>query len=414
VKLLHRLIIPAQDADDKPVERYIELYQGDLTAMPADMAVDVLVVSAFPDYYATTNPRALVSALARMGVKVGRMAKDKEADLRSTYHCWLSKPIDTALNAPFRRLLVFEPPTRSNPAELVGDIFQALIPFIEGEPFVRSLAMPLIAGGNQMATPEQIIAPLLEAASHWLGLGLPLDVIRLVEIEAAKAQHMAALFQAFQASRNTAADAQANLAPPPPAASAPAPALPPQAPGRALPPAPVPARKVDESAERYVDDLDQLMAEPEEALEEEAASPPAEAAPAYAYDFFISYSRKNSDSAQFLYDELMRLRPQTRIFLDKKELEAGVAWQIELYEALDNCRQIIALLSPDYLLSKVCKEEYHIALMRHRQNDGGVLVPIYLHEAKLPTYMRLYQFHDCREADRACLTRVCEQLSAAL
>jgi len=409
VKLLHRLTIPAQGADDKLVERHIELYQGDLTAMPPEMAVDVLIVSTFPNHYATTNPRALVSALARMGVQVGQMAKDKEADLRSTYHCWLSRPIDPALNAPFRRLLVFEPPKRSNPAELVGDIFQALIPFIEGEPFVRSLALPLIAGGNQQATPEGMIPPLLEAASHWMRLGLPLDVIRLVEIDEGKVARMGELFADFMASPQAGSLPIAQFIAPSP-------------PETALP-RPTSARKVVEAEDRYADDLDQRMAEPEEALElegleleggEAATRLPAEPAPSYAYDFFISYSRKNSDSAQFLYDELMRLRPQTRIFLDKKELEAGVAWQIELYEALDNCRQIIALLSPDYLLSKVCKEEYHIALMRHRQNDGGVLVPIYLHEAKLPTYMRLYQFHDCREADRACLTRVCEQLSAGL
>ncbi|MCS6835511.1 MAG: toll/interleukin-1 receptor domain-containing protein [Anaerolineae bacterium] len=406
MKLLQHILIPARDDDDSVRERRIELYHGNLTTMPPEMAVDVLVVSAFPNNYDTRNPRSLVSALAQMGVSVAQLAQDKEADLRGTYHCWLSRSINPSLSAPFRRLLVFEPPTRSNPAELVGDIFQALIPFVEGEPFVRSLALPLVAGGSQQATPEQMIPPLLDAAVHWLSLGLSLEVIRLVEIDEGKAQRMAELFTAFMAKPPNSSLPIAQFIAPSPASVF---VTPPPAPVVALP---SPARPISEAEERYTNNLDLTVVEPEEALNEEATL--TAAAPTYSYDFFISYSRRNSESALFVYHELLRLRPQTRIFFDKKELEAGVAWQIELYEALDDCRQVIALLSPDYLLSKVCKEEYHIALMRHRQNDGGVLVPIYLHEARLPTYMRLYQFHDCREADRACLTRVCEQLIAAL
>lgn len=401
MKLLQQLLISAHDSDAAVDERRIELYRGDLTAMPPALAVDVLVVSALPNHYDTNNPRSLVSALARMGVSVAHLAQDKEADLRSTYHCWLSRPIDPALDAPFRRLLVFEPPTRSNPAELVGDIFQALIPFVEGEPFMRSLALPLIASGDQRATPEQIMPPLLDAAAHWLSLGLSLEVIRLVEIDEGKAQRMAEIFVSFMGQLQTSGLLTAQLVTPT-ASVAPS----------------APSKHADQAEPAYLDELDLAMIEPEEALEleegEAESHPPVAPALAYTYDFFISYSRRNSEAALFIYNELMRLRPQTRIFLDKKELEAGVAWQIELYEALDDCRQVIALLSPDYLLSKVCKEEYHIALMRHRQNNGGVLVPIYLHEAKLPTYMRLYQFHDCREANRDCLTRVCEQLIAAL
>jgi hypothetical protein len=40
----------------------------------------------------------------------------------------------------------------------------------------------------------------------------------------------------------------------------------------------------------------------------------------------------------------------------------------------------------------VCKEEFNIALFRHRESEGGVLLPIYLYTAELPTYMKLIQY----------------------
>ncbi len=43
----------------------------------------------------------------------------------------------------------------------------------------------------------------------------------------------------------------------------------------------------------------------------------------------------------------------------------GSSWQMQLYAALDNASTIIALLSPDYVTSQVCQEEYNLALMKH-------------------------------------------------
>src|SRR5206468_3398800 len=68
----------------------IELYEGDVTKIPAEQAVDLLVVSAFPnDYYPT--PRSVIGSLAEMGVSVAELAEDKEVDLRQFSSCWLSK-----------------------------------------------------------------------------------------------------------------------------------------------------------------------------------------------------------------------------------------------------------------------------------------------------------------------------------
>lgn len=86
-------------------ERKIEIYQGDLTALTPDEAVDILVVSAFPNDY-TPTPDSLIGALFEKGISVEQLANNKAQDLRETSSCWISQEI---INPPpgieFKRIL---------------------------------------------------------------------------------------------------------------------------------------------------------------------------------------------------------------------------------------------------------------------------------------------------------------------
>jgi hypothetical protein len=130
----------------------------------------------------------------------------------------------------------------------------------------------------------------------------------------------------------------------------------------------------------------------------------------FRFDYFISYAHENAPEVMTIYEEMKVLKPNLRVFMDRKNLNTGAAWQQELYEALDDCRKIIAVYSPDYLMSKVCKEEYNIGLLRHRESEKGVLVPFYLYSTKLPSYMQLIQFVDCREGDLNKIKYACKLL----
>ncbi|MBK8554300.1 MAG: toll/interleukin-1 receptor domain-containing protein [Lewinellaceae bacterium] len=116
----------------------------------------------------------------------------------------------------------------------------------------------------------------------------------------------------------------------------------------------------------------------------------------YAYDMFVSYSHENTDAVMRVMDRVQALRPELEVFLDRQDLNAGSVWQQELYDALDDCGKVLAFYSPDYLNSKVCKEEFNIAIFRHRDSEEGILIPVYIMEASLPTYMKLIQFIDAR------------------
>lgn len=321
--------------------RRVELFHGDLSKIPHDEAVDVLVVSAYPDDYAPT-PGSLIGALHREGISVRDLAQRKSVDLRHAFACWLSEDLGGAAErVGFRRILCFEPRFRGAPESVVGEIFQSLMPVVHGSPPIRTLAMPLVASGDQGVPVETMLTPLLEAAARWLALGLPIERLKIVERSEAKARDLAARFAAF---------------------------------ARDLPATPRPTRR------------------------------------SFSYDVFISYSHLNADAADYLVAQLRQLKPDIRIFLDRHGVDLGHSWQHMILESIDTCDKVVAVYSPAYLQSRMCKEEFGIALHRHRESDEGVLLPIYLSETELPTYMKVLQYRDCRESDYVKLDLACRDI----
>lgn len=175
-------------------DKRVELYQGDLTALAPEEAVDLLVVSAFPNDY-TPTPTSLIGALFQKGLSVASLANTKAEDLRENFSCWLSqeiKPYTKGLY--FRRILCFEPLVRGNPPEVVGDIFRALAPILGAYTEIKSIAMPIVATGDQGYAVTLILDPLLEAAVHWIEHGMPVEDIKIVTYSDYQAKEAHVLF----------------------------------------------------------------------------------------------------------------------------------------------------------------------------------------------------------------------------
>jgi hypothetical protein len=130
------------------------------------------------------------------------------------------------------------------------------------------------------------------------------------------------------------------------------------------------------------------------------------------WDAFISYAHADSDAALFLAEKLEC--QGYNIFVDQLELKQGVAWQQEIFTALDDARINVAIYSPDYVRSKVCLEEFNIAWARNRDCSEGPIFPIYWRDGSLPTYMRSLNYFDCRERDNAKLDKACARLTDRL
>ncbi|MBW6466718.1 MAG: toll/interleukin-1 receptor domain-containing protein [Brevefilum sp.] len=112
-----------------------------------------------------------------------------------------------------------------------------------------------------------------------------------------------------------------------------------------------------------------------------------------AHDVFVSYSHNDKAITDAVVDGVEN--NHIRCWVAPRDISPGSS----LGEAIDDCRKVAAFYSPTYLDSKVCIEEFNIALCRHRESDEPILKPIYLYSANLPTYMRLVQFFDCRESN---------------
>jgi hypothetical protein len=229
----------------------------------------------------------------------------------------------------------------------VGDIFRALTPILAEKPEIRTIALPVVAAGDQAYPVADMLAPLLDAALHWLENGLPLDRVKIVAYSDAQAR------DAFEVFSRQKAD--------------------------------------------YV-----------------SAVQAAEKTQGADYDVFMSYSRANAHESEAMERALRESRPDIKIFVDRKEIDIGSAWQPEIFESLDRCRKVVAMLSPDYLVSKVCKEEFNIAWIRARETDDEVIFPVYLFTAALPTYMKYRNYFDCREGDKSKIVEATMSLLAAL
>lgn len=325
-------------------ERSVALYVGDLASIPEREAVDLLIVSAFPDDYIPTST-SLIGALHRQGVSVAALATAKDVDLRQFSSCWLSREIRQP-TAHFRRLMCFEPLVRGAAPEVVGDVFRSLMPFCAGTPPISQIAMPILAAGDQGEAPAVMLSALVDASLHWLMIGVPITRIKIVMRSGSAVGELTEVFSRAKTRFHTASTTLA--------------------------------------------------------------------AKTHRFDAFLSYSRKDQDAADQIANALKYTRPTLRLFVDRLELQTGAAWQQHIFEALDECRKVIPLLSPSYIESKVCKEEFNIALFRHRDSSDGILVPIFLRSAALPTYMRLVQYLDVREADFDKLSAVTRSLLQCL
>jgi hypothetical protein len=328
--------------------RSIEIYHGDLTELDDSLQVDALIVSAFPGDYRPVKG-TLIGALDRKGVSVADLAKDKAVDLRANYSCWLSKEVRSSdPGIRFRRILCFEPRRRGRPPELVADIFRSLAPYVFAPPEIRSIALPLVACGDQRTPVEDMLDPLLDAATHWLSAGLPIDRVCIVESSEQSARKLLAAFQSMKAKY---------------------------------------ARSGSESGV-----VGHRM----------------------SYDVFLSYSRKNSDAADFLVADLKDRRSGIRVFLDRSEIPPGASWNRRMFEAIDQAHRFVPLYSPDYLASNPCLDELDTAHTRRLTYDNEFIFPILLYEAPLPSYMLARQAVNCSPGDRKRLHEAVDALLVSI
>jgi hypothetical protein len=346
----------------------IELYEGDLSRLPPEHAVDILVVSAFPNDY-NALPGSLIHALEQVGVSVARLAESKEDDMREGISCWLSRPIPTTA---FRRVLCIESGWRGGPLDITDDLFRALAPMALSEHRTDSVAMPVIGTGYQRSDPSRMLGAILQSAAGWFRRGMAIRVLKIVVLK-----RLAEMAKAELARQQAMAES---------------PAL----------------RQA--YAQQFLKTGGESLSTVRGGTLAGGRAPVEEPG---GYDIFLSYSHKDTPAAEKIVGILRQHAPHLRIFYDRKALAPGDSWLLEIAEALDNSKRVAALYTPDYWSSRNCKLEFTAALTRQTDSDRQILFPIYFREARILTMFKNIQFADCREADLTKLEQVSRDLCAA-
>lgn len=102
--------------------------------------------------------------------------------------------------------------------------------------------------------------------------------------------------------------------------------------------------------------------------------------------------------------KFLRTERKIKVFHDFQELNDDDSWQEEIFNIMGKCARVIALLSPGYLETESCIEQYNMALCINRRSQETVLAPFYITSMDyMPTYMSLIQYEDCRYVTTYCL-----------
>jgi hypothetical protein len=132
------------------------------------------------------------------------------------------------------------------------------------------------------------------------------------------------------------------------------------------------------------------------------------------WDVFLSYSHSDSSAVEHIHRTLISARSHIRVFRDKKELKPGSSWLMQIADAIDASRCVLALYTPGYWDSVPCKDELTAAYVRQTKERRQILFPIFYQNTKIPSFFEGLQYADCREADLSKLTSTCQGICAEL
>ncbi|MEM6465593.1 MAG: toll/interleukin-1 receptor domain-containing protein [Pseudomonadota bacterium] len=316
--------------------------------------MDLLVVSAFPGDY-TPTPNSLIGALARRGISVASLAQIKARDLREEFAFWITPDLSADYpTAGFQRLACFESNRMESPPEQVDDLIKGLFGILDPA-HPATLAMPVLASGDQGWSKARMFMEIVVQARTWMSAGLPIADLRIVLRTAEEANAFYTNIHAqFYAS---------------------------------------PMMRV----RQFEDHFDQAHAD--KASNWMPLSKPSK-------KVFLSYASADAEAAKLAETTLLARRDVATVFNYKSgSIPFGSAWIQELKRGILEADRVVALISPDYLTSRYCKNELMMTETLQWESRDNFLLPIYWRawEGDLDLWLKGLQAANCLEAQTATL-----------
>jgi hypothetical protein len=119
---------------------------------------------------------------------------------------------------------------------------------------------------------------------------------------------------------------------------------------------------------------------------------------------FISYSRKDSEFALKLANDLRRL--QFHVWIDQLDIPVSVPWDDEIEKALDAATHFLLILSTSSVSSPNVKDELALAL-----DENKIIIPVLLEDCRIPLRIRRTQYIDFKGSYEPALTKLAGVLS---
>ncbi|XP_072037364.1 uncharacterized protein [Amphiura filiformis] len=339
-------------------ECQIDLCLGDITKLKRKDKVDVIVVSAFTNDYVPTRTSVIGALKYNLGLDVGELSRNKAEDLRKLYSCWWSHRLPDQM--PYGRLLCFETNFRSQrrPQEMVANVFRCLVPILNNED--GTVITPLLNTGDQGYGQIGMLQGMVVAAVNWMKAGLPLRLLKIV---------------LYAKSIDG------------------------------------PVHQSSFANSRY-GDVCGKFAELKEKYDSQYLVP--KAVP-IEFDIYLSYSEDDQGVVATIQDGLKSIKSDVRIYGNKQKIDSEAVWQQDMYQVMIRSARVVTVLSPHYLKSTACVEQYNIALCCNRRAHRDMLAPIYVNSIDLmPTYMGLVQYVDCRPNDNKKIEEACKALIVSM
>ncbi|XP_046575598.1 uncharacterized protein LOC124283650 [Haliotis rubra] len=319
----------------------IQLLIGDITQLQQDEASDIIFVSAFQGDYSTASPGTLIAALSRnLNISVQELARDKELDLRTNFHCWVSKPLPH--NVPYRRLVCFERARRAEggtTAQQISTMFRAMTPIFNNED--TTVITPLLATGDQGQSRVAVLKAMVDGACHWIKAGLPLRCLKIVLYAADLSMRDIQAVELFKH-----------------------------------------LKKTWETQNLTLPEEDQSI------------------------DVFISHSNHDNHWADTVATQLTEIRPGLKVYKQQLQFSVNEVWQENVFHVMMQSVRIITILTPAYVESQECLEQFNIALCVNRLSIHHQICPMYVETvSSIPSYLQLVQYVECRQRKEGEVTK---------
>lgn len=174
-------------------EKNISVISGSATELPEK--VDVLTTSAYKRNYAPV-PGTLLGALYRFGIDIEELSLEPYLDLREICNVWLSKKISGNISRiGCLEMRGFDRYTSEGVLKCIKAYFQMLDIAATSGVEMKTVAMPLLGGGNQDISANLTLIPIINECIAFLRRNESCDKIIFVEINHERAVDFATALQ---------------------------------------------------------------------------------------------------------------------------------------------------------------------------------------------------------------------------